>query len=171
MKTIKKKTLTCARCDNKVKKSDDFCPNCGALLVDNINCNRHGKQKAEGVCLICCLPYCKSCGGFTNNLFLCDAHSQYEIYEGMARIYGSLNDTPAQHAKSRLEQAGFHPILFSRTQPKGGPRFVYTLFRAAGDFDGHVINEIKVMVPCQEALRAQKILKKFKIQESERATA
>jgi hypothetical protein len=89
----------------------------------------------------------------------------------MARIYGSLNDTPAQHAKSRLEQAGFHPILFCRSQPKGGPRFVYTLFRAAGDFDGHIVNEIKVMVPCQEVLKAEKVLKKLKIPESKRATA
>ena len=171
MKKSHEEVFTCTRCNNEVKRGDDFCPNCGSLFVDHIRCSRHGTQEAEGVCLICCLPYCKDCGGFANNLFLCDAHGNYEIYEGMARIYGSLNDTPAQHAKSRLEQAGFHPILFCRSQPKGGPRFVYTLFRAAGDFDGHIVNEIKVMVPCQEVLKAEKVLKKLKIPESKRATA
>jgi hypothetical protein len=163
MKNIKEEILSCSMCKNEVKNDDDFCTHCGSVLVNNIKCNKHPKVGAEGVCIICCLPYCKKCGAFTKNIFLCDIHAEYEIYEGMIRIYGSLNDTPAQHAKTCLEQAGFHPILFCRVQPQGGPRFVYTLFRPAGDSEGHIINEIKVMVPSQEVIKAEKTLNKLKI--------
>ena len=30
----------------------------------------------------------------------------------------------------------------------------YSLFRASGDFNGHIINEIKLMVPCGKVLAA-----------------
>ena len=79
--------------------------------------------------------------------FLCNNHSSYEIYEGMVRVYGVLDDLAGQYAKSCLEQAGLHPLLYCRRQPRGGPRFVYTLYAAGGDYDGHIVNEIKVMVP------------------------
>jgi len=163
MKNIEEEILSCAHCNNDVKNDDEFCPHCGTILVDNVQCHQHPKVNAEGVCIICSLPYCKKCGAFSNERFLCDKHAEYEIYEGMVRIYGSLNDTPAQHAKTCFEQDGFHPILFCRTQPQGGPRFVYTLFRSAGDSGGHIVNEIKVMVPCQEVEKAEKLLRKLKI--------
>jgi hypothetical protein len=158
--------FSCAHCENDVKIDDEFCTHCGSILIDNVRCSHHPDVIAAGVCVICSVPCCKNCGGCVNDLFLCDAHSEYEIYEGMVRIYGSLNDTPAQQAKTCLDQAGFHPILYCRVQPKGGPRFVYTLFRSAGDSFGHLVNEIKVMVPCQEVIKAEKVLRKLKILES-----
>jgi hypothetical protein len=89
----------------------------------------------------------------------------------MVRVYGVLDDTAAQFAKSCLDQADLHPILYCRHQPKGGPRFVYTLFRAGGEYDGHIVNEIKVMVPCQEVVRAEKVLRELKILDAPSATA
>ena len=171
MKNTDEALYTCTRCNNDVKNDDEFCTHCGSILVEDVKCNRHPKENAEGVCIVCSHPYCKKCGAFTNDIFLCDKHADYEIYEGMVRIFGSLIDTSSQYAKSCLEQAGFHPMLFCRTQPKGGPRFVYTLFRSAGDHGGHLINEIKVMVPCQEVMNAEKILRKLNIVESHQATA
>ena len=96
-----------------------------------------------------------------NNHFLCNIHNSYEIYEGMARIYGTLNDVSAQYAKSCLEQEGFHPVIFCRDQPMGGPRFVNSLFSPKGDYMGNIVNEIKVMVPYQEVLDAEKVLAKI----------
>jgi hypothetical protein len=39
----------------------------------------------------------------------------------------------------------------------------YSLFRASGDFDGHIINEIKLMVPCSEVLEAEKLISEINI--------
>jgi hypothetical protein len=165
MEETKDETLVCGRCRNEVAGDDEFCTHCGSILIEEVMCDRHPQTPAEGVCLICSTPYCKRCGAFLNDIFLCEAHAHFEIIEGMVRVYGDLNDTPAQYAKSCLEQAGLHPTIFCRVQPLGGPRFVYTLYRAAGDYDGHVINEIKVMVPCEEVIEAEKILKELKISE------
>lgn len=166
MKKAEVEIFECTHCSNAVNDEDEFCTHCGSILIENIRCGHHRKQEAKGVCIICGHPCCTQCGGFVNDLFLCNDHIEYEIYEGMARIYGSLDDVSAQHTKTRLEQAGIHPILFCRVQPKGGPRFVYTLFRSAGDNGGHIVNEIKVMVPCQEVMKAEKVLRKLKILES-----
>ena len=170
MKKVDDEILSCSKCNNDVRDDDEFCSQCGSIFIENVGCNRHSKVEAEGVCIICCLPFCEKCGAFANNVFLCDKHSGYEIYEGMARIYSTLNDTPAQYAKTCLGQAGFHPVLFCRVQPKEGPRFVYTLFRSAGDSGSHIVNEIKVMVPCQEVMKAEKVLRKLKILEANSAT-
>jgi len=155
--------LTCEDCNNRVNEDDDFCPECGALFIDEIFCDNHGDILADGVCIICSLPFCEKCGVKTNNHFLCNHHSNYEIYQGMARVFGTLDDTVAQHVKTCLEQDGLHPLLFCRHQPKGGPRFAYTLFEAQGDYLGNIVNEIKVMMPCQEVVTAEEVLKSIKI--------
>jgi hypothetical protein len=46
---------------------------------------------------------------------------------------------------------------------------VYTLYEAAGDYDGHIINEIKVMVPCQEVEEAEKVLISLNLKQSPKA--
>jgi hypothetical protein len=166
MENIDDELFSCTQCSSDVKTDDEFCTHCGSILIDNVRCGRHPCDEASGVCVICCLPCCTKCGSIVNHAFLCETHAEYEMYEGMVRIYGSLNDTSAQQAKTCLDQAGFHPMLFCRVQPKGGPRFVYTLFRSAGDSAGHIINEIKVMVPCQEVMKAEKVLRKLKILET-----
>ncbi|MFA6596943.1 MAG: hypothetical protein WCS69_04405 [Ignavibacteriaceae bacterium] len=155
--------LTCEACNNSVKKDDDFCPYCGSLFIDEIFCDNHNAILADGVCIICSIPYCKKCGAKINNHFLCNQHSNYEIYEGMARVYGTLDITAIQYAKTCLEQDGLHPVLFSRNSTYGGSRLSYSLFEAAGDYLGNIIDEIKVMVPCQEVLKAEEILKSINI--------
>lgn len=37
----------------------------------------------------------------------------------------------------------------------------YTLFRASGEYDGHIINEFKLMVPLQEVLPAKEKLREL----------
>lgn len=165
MEELKDNTMVCANCNRVVKEDDDFCPECGAIIADDISCENHKNIPAKGICIICSLPYCKKCGVITNGHFLCNIHSNYEIYEGMVRVFGSLNDVDVQYAKSCLEQVGLHPVVFCRDQPKGGPRFVYSLFEAHGDYLGHIVNEIKLMVSTQEVLKSEEILKSLKILE------
>ena len=157
--------LICNRCDNEVQESDEFCPHCGDLFRDNIHCIYHPKQDAEGVCIICCKLLCSKCGGWINNLFLCENHNSYEIYQGMARVYGVLDDTMAQYISNCFKQQGLHPYIYYRHQPLRGPRQINTLYAASGDYDGHIIHEIKIMVPCHEVIEAEKILKDLKVKE------
>lgn len=160
----KEEHLLCGNCEHEVLKNDDFCPHCGDILEANIPCAHHHTVPAEGVCLICIKPLCAKCGGWVNGTFLCEKHEEYEIVEGMARVMGVSDEVQAQYAQSCLQQEGIHAFLFSRKASAislGGPD--YTLFRASGDAGGHIINEIKVMVPCQEILKAEKVLKNLNI--------
>lgn len=157
-------TLTCSDCHNEVKEGDEFCPHCGSLFEDGLRCTNHSGQEADGVCIICCVPYCARCGSRVNKLFLCGNHRGYEIYEGTARVFGISDDVMAQHVQTCLEQAGLHPLLFSRkASPISGGGPDYTLFLASGEYDGHIVNEVKVMVPCQEVLKAERVLQDLEL--------
>lgn len=152
----------CAICNGEIQDGDDFCPDCGSLLIENVACTNHPNTEAQGVCVICLEPFCSDCGLRVSGLFLCDPHSHYEIYEGMARIYGSSDSVDVEYRKKMLEDEGFHPYIYARKASAislGGPDF--TLFRASGEFDGHIVNEFKLMVPCQEALEAEKKLQEI----------
>ncbi|OQX94745.1 hypothetical protein B6I21_09025 [candidate division KSB1 bacterium 4572_119] len=155
----KKEQITCSQCDRGVDEDNDFCPFCGSIFVDNVSCVNHNELNASGVCVICCEPYCEKCGTNVNDIFLCEKHSEYEIYQGMARVFGISDEAQAQYVKSCFEQEGLHPFIYSR---KAGAWHMgsgdYTLFRASGEYDGHIVNEIKVMVPLQEVLKAESIL-------------
>lgn len=154
---------TCRRCKNRFDKEDDFCPHCGKLQSEELKCANHRTAVAAGVCIICCRPVCRRCGTWVNRRFLCADHADYEIYEGMARVYGVSDEAAAQYVRQCLEQDGLHPLLYVRRASAlagGGPD--YTLFNASGEYDGHIINEVKVMVPCQEVARAEQVLKSLK---------
>lgn len=152
----------CAICNREIKEGDDFCPDCGSLFIEKVACVHHPDTEAAGVCVICLDPFCFDCGIRTNGLFLCDDHSHYEIYEGMARIYGSSDSVDVGYKARLLEDEGFHPFVYLRKASPlsiGGPD--YSLFRASGEYKGHLINEHKLMVPCQEVLEAEKKLKEI----------
>ena len=163
MSETEQNTFECSDCRNDISETDEFCPDCGALFEESVLCSVHENSEAEGVCIICCHAFCGKCGARENNRFLYNKHYHYEIYQGMARIYGSLDDTEIQYMKSCLELEGFHPVIFSRTQPKGGSRLLNNLYEANGDSKGHIVNEIKLMVPSQEVIAAEEILRKLKL--------
>jgi hypothetical protein len=148
-----KEHLICSVCKHEVLKTDDFCPHCGDIFDANIACVHHHNVPAEGVCIICAEPLCAECGGWVRGLYLCRKHLGYEIVEGMVRIFGVGDETQAQVANSRLEQAGFHPLVFSH---KASPI-------SLGGTDDMIFNEIKIMVPCQEVAQAEKVLRELGI--------
>ncbi|NUO80627.1 zinc-ribbon domain-containing protein [candidate division KSB1 bacterium] len=162
MYEIEKEVLVCTHCHEEVQAVDEFCPHCGTLFEPEHVCAEHHSVLASGVCIICAQPWCDKCGSWVHDRFLCRPHNDYEIYEGMARVYGTLDDTMAQYVRGRLEEAGLHPFIFSRMQPLHGSRMLAnTLVYPMGDYDGHLVYEIKVLVPCQEALEAEQHLREW----------
>ena len=151
--------LLCDFCGTEMSDDAEFCTKCGTIFIDSVSCFNHPDDEARGVCAICHQAYCKRCGLRINGIFLCNEHSDYEIYEGMARIFGSSDEQQVNFYKSILEENKLHPFIFERkTSPLSLGGIDYSLFRASGDANGHLINEIKLMIPCSEVLQAEKII-------------
>lgn len=152
----------CENCGNLINAGDDFCPDCGSLFIDNIKCSIHPEIDAKGVCVICTEPYCKTCLGRSDEIFLCNKHSNYEIIEGFAKVFGTQISTEAEYVQKILDDENFHTYLFKR---KASPIHMgyenHTLFRASGEKPGHSVNEYKVMVPLQEVIAAEEIINKI----------
>jgi len=156
MAKVQQSDLTCDRCGESVNREETFCRSCGTVFSDQLRCSVHHSVEAAGVCVICSKPFCKTCGGDTNKIFLCDPHfAEYEVHEGMARVFGCTDNVQAQFVTTCLEQAGLHPFLYSRMSNPGadlvaiiGPR----------NFGRHPIVELKVLLPFSEVLNAKKTL-------------
>jgi hypothetical protein len=160
-------SLSCSHCGRSLDPDGEFCPECGELMTDGVVCVHHPESDATGACVICSVPYCAACGKRRHGIFLCQEHQDEEIYQGMARVYGVSDEAQARYAASCLEQQGIHAFVYLRKASPislGGPE--YTLFRASGEFDGHIINEVKVMVPLPEVLRAWEILRELGLKDS-----
>ncbi len=151
--------LTCERCNHAITEEDTFCKNCGALFSDGLLCSNHPSAEAKGVCVICSKPFCKKCGKETIGIFLCDVHWPYEIQEGMARVFGCTDNVQAQHVTTCLEQAGYHPFLYSRDFNPGAD--LVSIFKIHRNYGNHPIVELKVLVPFSEVLSAEMTLKEL----------
>ena len=148
--------LNCDRCGQPVAQEDEFCKNCGALFSEHLRCAVHPSVEASGVCVICSRPFCKHCGGEENRVFLCDPHfDEYEIHEGMARVFGSTDNVLAQFVETCLKQAGFHPFLYSRMFNPGADLVAISVPR---NFGRHPIVELKVLLPFNEVLASKQTL-------------
>jgi len=160
MQESKKDGYYCEQCRAVVTEDADYCSRCGSLFVDQVMCNHHAMTQAEGVCVICGVPCCKKCGEIVNNTFLCRQHAGYEICQGMARVYGLNDSSQAEYIMNILKEHGLHPFLYSRkATPLHMGAVDDAIIHPAGEYFGHTINEIKVMVPFPEALEAEAILK------------
>ena len=74
----------------------------------------------------------------------------------------STREWQVEFAKNSLETDELHPFVYTRKASPisiGGPD--YTLFRASGEYDGHIVNEFKLMVPCQEFPIAEQKLREL----------
>ncbi|MDT3695032.1 MAG: hypothetical protein ROY99_01490 [Ignavibacterium sp.] len=151
--------VLCEYCGAKISKETEFCLKCGTIFIDDIHCFNHPDDNARGVCVICQQAYCKKCGLRVNGVFLCDQHSNHEIYEGMARVFGSSDEQQINYYKSILEENNLHPFIYTRkTTPLSVGGVDYSLFNASSDTRGKLLNEIKLMVPCSEFLQAEIII-------------
>jgi len=115
----------------------------------------HPGVAARAVCVICGVPYCEECGREVGVVFLCAVHSQLEILEGMARVYGTTDNVQAQYVASCFEQAGLHPFPYSRRYNPGADVAPFMAYR---QFGGYILEEIKILLPFNEVEKAQKIV-------------
>jgi hypothetical protein len=158
--------LICRHCEGSVTEADTYCPNCGSIFIDGLVCANHSSAEADGVCVICSKPFCKKCGKESIGVFLCDPHWQYEIQEGMARVYGCTDNVQAQFVTTTLEQSGYHPFLYSRKWNPGAD-----LVAPGGivrNYGNHPFVELKVLVPFAEVLNAEKTLSELRLTGEER---
>jgi hypothetical protein len=146
----------CEKCDAEVGEDAEFCPACGALFMEGVVCKEHPSVGAEGVCVICDTPCCGECGAEKASPFLCNAHSEYEVMEGMARVYGTADTLQAHYIAKCLEQAGLAPFVYSRRfnpGPDVAQNFLFPQVR------GETLSELKVCVPFDEVTAAEALLK------------
>jgi hypothetical protein len=149
----------CANCSFKADDDSDYCPRCGTLFIENVKCETHPNDEAEGVCVICGKTFCSDCCHSVNNIFLCNEHDSYEIYEGMAKVFGTSDEIQIHYVKSCLEENSFHPFIYSKKSTPmqlGGND--QSLIKISGSGDEKIINEIKLLVPCGEVLEAEKLI-------------
>ena len=145
--------LFCDFCGTEISDDSEFCTICGTIFIDDVSCFNHSDDEAKGVCTICHQAYCKRCGLRVNSIFLCNEHSDYEVYEGMARVYGSSDEHQINYFKSVLEENKLHPFIFDKTDSpfaEGVGNRILT--------KGNLLSEIKILVPCSEVLQAEKII-------------
>ena len=161
---MKTKKHLCANCSFEADENSDYCPRCGTLFIENVKCETHSKDEAEGVCVICEKPFCSDCSHSVNNIFLCNNHDGYEIYEGMAKVFGTSDEIQIHYVKSCLEENSFHPFIFSKKstpmQLGGNDK---TLINLSSSGEEKIINEIKLLVPCSEVLEAEKLISEINI--------
>ncbi len=152
--------LFCDFCGNEISGDAEFCGKCGTLFLDDVSCFNHPDEEAKGVCAICHQAYCKRCGLRVNGIFLCNEHADYEIYEGMAKVFGSSDEQKIIYLKSILEKNNLHPFLYSRKSTSlnlGGADYLAAAHLSGGK-DGNLVYEIKLLVPCAEVLQAENII-------------
>ena len=154
----------CAKCNFEADDDSDYCPRCGNLFTENIKCETHSKDKAEGVCVICGKPFCSDCGHSVNNIFLCSEHNGFEMYEGMVKVLGTSDEIQIHFVKNCLEENSFHPFIFSKKSTPmqlGGND--QSLINISGSREENIINELKLLVPCSEVLEAEILIKELNI--------
>ena len=156
----------CSDCNSPLAKEDSFCPNCGSLFSDESVCSNHSSVQARGVCVICRKPYCSECGKKSNGLFVCNEHWFYEIVEGMARVFGTIDNLQAQFVTTCLEQAGLHPFLYSMKANPGAGMVDQWYKGTIRSIRSHPANELKVLVPFDEVTKAESTLRELNITET-----
>ena len=161
---MKTRKHLCANCSFEADDDSDYCPRCGTLFLGNIKCENHTENEGEGVCVICSNPFCSDCAHSVKNIFLCNEHDGYEIYEGMAKVFGTSDEIQIHYVKSCLEENSFHPFIYSKKSTPmqlGGND--QSLINLSGSREEKIINEIKLLVPCGEVLEAEKLISEINI--------
>lgn len=83
----------------------------------------------------------------------------------MARVFGCFDNVHAQYVTTTLEQAGYHPFLYSRMFNPGAD--LVSISGMVRNYGNHPIVELKVLVPFPEVLRATESLKELGFNEED----
>ena len=158
--------LFCPHCNSIVKKDDDFCPDCGTLFTEFVKCIEHTDKEAEGVCVICCEPFCSECGIYVNRVFFCTDHCEYKFSEGMVSLFSTNDAAKMEIIRYNIERSGLHTLIFSER----ASHYLSSILNFAPPKEANPSvllsnNEQILMVPFQEVIRAEKILDELNILE------
>ncbi len=83
--------------------------------------------------------------------------------EGMARVYGHIDNVHVQYVASCLEQAGFHPTLYARAFNPGPGMYGTTRLLAMRNYGRTPLSEIKVFVPYAEVTKAEETIRSLNL--------
>jgi hypothetical protein len=161
---VEEKKLVCPNCECEIKEDDDFCPDCGTLFAEDVKCAAHEDKNAEGVCVICCEPFCKECGSFIDDVFFCEEDSDYKFSEGRVNLFESNDPEQMDVVKNILEEKGLHPYILSQT--RGNKSFVLGADPTAMLMPGKYANDLSylyLMIPFQEVIKAEEVLQELKL--------
>jgi hypothetical protein len=106
--------MLCEQCGAEVESDEQFCPDCGRILEDDVKCHNHSGSNADYACVICCRPCCGECGAVHEKVFLCREHSTVDIYEQGAGVLSTMDLRVGQAAFQSLSERGFHPFFVPR---------------------------------------------------------
>ncbi|MCF8267506.1 MAG: hypothetical protein K9I69_05430 [Ignavibacteriales bacterium] len=157
---MNEQTIICGKCDSEIGSDSDYCPECGALFVNDVFCRRHKNDLASGVCVICGEPYCSGCLNSVNNIYLCHAHEEIEIFQGHAKI-ASGDNIYCRYLIGLLTENDFHPFLYNLMSSAHTPISLAGQSFNIFDVRGNNVNELKVMVPFDEFNEALKFLEEL----------
>jgi hypothetical protein len=145
---------TCSNCNEEVTVDSDFCPHCGMLFkeTENVFCDEHQKNPAQGVCIICQRLVCQECGVSSAGRIFCEAHRKVEVQEDWAEVFRSTEVADAELIKSLLESTGVK-VLEQNFSPKG------SIWEGDSSIWRSNINKpAKVLVPIPEYLQAMEVV-------------
>ncbi len=155
-----KSKFLCDTCKLEIQTDSDFCPRCGTIFIEEVNCEDHPEIEAEGICVICAKPCCKKCGYAGKDVFLCNEHEDVETYQGLAKVYGTFDEIQVQFIKQCLEEKGLHPFIFSKKSTAlhlGGIDHAL-ITSAINPGKNSVMNEIKLLIPFSEVIEAKETI-------------
>lgn len=162
---MKENKYLCNTCNFEIETDSDFCPRCGTIFIEDVKCENHPDIEAEGVCVICTKPCCKNCGYADRDIFLCNEHDSIETYQGLAKVYGTVDEIQVHFIKQCLEDKGLHPFIFSKksTALQLGGLDQPIIDSAINPGKNDVMNEIKLLIPFSEVMEARKTIDELEL--------
>jgi len=162
---MEKNKFLCSTCNFEIQPDTDYCSRCGNIFIEEVKCENHLETEAEGVCVICTKPCCNKCGYKGNDVFLCNEHDSIEIYQGLAKVYGTVDEIQVHFIKQCLEEKGLHPFIFSKKSTAlhlGGidHPIVDSVINPG---KRNVMNEIKLLIPFTEVIEAWKTIDELEL--------
>jgi RNA polymerase subunit RPABC4/transcription elongation factor Spt4 len=146
--------ITCSSCNEEITSDSDFCPHCGVLFqeAENVFCDEHQKNPAQGVCIICQRLICQECGVLVAARTFCQVHRKVKVQEDWAEVFRSTEVADAELIKSLLESTGIE-VLEQNFSPKG------SIWEGDSSIWRSNINKpAKVLVPIPEYLKAMEVI-------------
>ena len=148
--------ITCPSCTEEITSDSDFCPHCGVLFqeAENVFCDEHQENPAQGVCIICQRLICHECSVLVAGRIFCQVHRKVKVQEDWAEVFRSTEVADAELIKSLLESTG-HKVLGQNFNSIG---FVWD---GGGDSPisrSNINKPAKVFVPIPEYLQAMEVV-------------